>query len=102
MVFIFLILIIIQTFFAQQEELIIEWSNYYGGTSVEIGTDIFQTNDGGFIVSGTSASNDIDVSNNYGHMDAWIFKLDSFENVLWERNLGNLSCDIINAVRPTS
>lgn len=35
-------------------------------------------------------------------MDAWIFKLDSFENVLWERNLGNLSCDIINAVRPTS
>ena len=45
------------------------------GTSFDSGTDIQQTTDGGYVILGSSTSNDVDVSFNYGNEDYWIVKL---------------------------
>jgi len=53
----------------------IEWQRSLGGTNDDDGNSIQQTSDGGFIVAGSSHSNNGDVSGNHGNYDYWIVKL---------------------------
>ncbi len=53
----------------------IKWQKCLGGTSSEDALSIQQTNDGGYIVAGSSASNDGDVSGHHGGGDYWVVKL---------------------------
>ena len=53
------------------------WEKNLGGSSVDQAFSIQQSNDGGFIIAGTSASNDGDVSGNNGNRDYWVVKLSS-------------------------
>jgi uncharacterized repeat protein (TIGR01451 family) len=55
----------------------LEWQKCLGGTSEERLTSLFTTVDGGYLVSGSTNSNNIDVSNNHGGYDVWIVKLSS-------------------------
>jgi hypothetical protein len=48
-----------------------------GGFSHDYAYSIQQTTDSGFIIAGTSSSNDDDVSGNHGSSDYWIVKLGS-------------------------
>ena len=66
----------------------IEWAKCYGGSKSDSAVSIQQTNDGGYIVSGYSHSNDGDVSGNHGDADFWIIRLNLQGNVLWEKSLG--------------
>ena len=47
----------------------------FGGSLTDYGNSIEMTADGGFIVAGTTASNDGDVVGQHGSLDAWVFKL---------------------------
>lgn len=51
------------------------WQKTIGGSSFDMATDIKQTADGGFIVSGFSSSKDGDVTNHIGLQDIWLIKL---------------------------
>lgn len=53
----------------------IEWQKSLGGSGEERAQSIQQTSDGGYIVAGSSKSNDGDVSGNHGNYDYWIVKL---------------------------
>ena len=56
----------------------IQWQKCYGGSSDDVATSLVQTFDGGYIFSGTTYSNDGDVSGKHGDMystDGWIVKL---------------------------
>ena len=53
----------------------ITWQKTLGGTLVDNAKSIQQTTDGGYIVAGTSQSNDGDVTGNNGSYDYWIVKL---------------------------
>jgi len=57
----------------------VDWQKCLGGSNVEIGIAVEQTNDGGYIVSGATVSNDGDVSGNHDPLgiqpDIWIVKL---------------------------
>ncbi len=53
----------------------IEWTKTMGGTEAEKGVEIFQTNDGGFILVGNSNSNNGDIINNNGNSDIVITKI---------------------------
>ena len=53
----------------------IQWQKSLGGSDSDVANSIIQTNDGGYIVAGFSASNDGDVSGNHGVYDCWIVKL---------------------------
>ena len=64
------------------------WDKVYGGSQDDIATDIDNTNDGGFIISGYIASTDGDVSENAGSFDYWIVKVDGSGTIQWEKSWG--------------
>ncbi|OJV35842.1 MAG: hypothetical protein BGO29_09090, partial [Bacteroidales bacterium 36-12] len=53
----------------------VEWQKTLGGTGLDLGGYVQQTNDGGYIVAGGSYSWDGDVTGNHGNNDYWIVKL---------------------------
>lgn len=74
----------------------IMWAKALGGTLSEIGQTIKQTSDGGYIVAGTTLSNNGDVTGNHGSTDFWVVKLsaDDFGNaIVWQKALGSSSDD---------
>ncbi len=72
----------------------IEWQQNYGGSEDDGPYSIAETSDGGYIISGTSQSSDVDVSNNYGGWDYWLLKLSNEGEIEWERNYGGTGDDI--------
>lgn len=80
----------------------LEWNKTYGGSLDDKGNKIIQTQDGGFLITGESRSNDQDVSVNNGSYDFWTVKLSSFGVIEWEKSLGYLGTDQANSVIQTS
>jgi hypothetical protein len=73
----------------------------FGGSADEYGEDIKETIDGGFIVAGSSYSNNFDLDDNYGENDVWVLKLDSIGELEWQKNLGGSSFDYANSIIQT-
>ena len=69
----------------------IEWQKSYGGTAPDLGMSINKTNDGGYIISGNTQSNDGDVSGNHGAGDAWVLKINNIGVIQWQKTLGGSS-----------
>ncbi|HUM46513.1 MAG TPA: hypothetical protein PLD84_06280, partial [Chitinophagales bacterium] len=59
----------------------IMWQKVIGGTKHEEGSSVEITFDGGFIISGFTASNDEDATGNHGTDDAYIVKTDALGNI---------------------
>lgn len=81
---------------------IIEWQKALGGTGVEAAREIQQTKDDGYIVAGSTTSNNGDVTNNKGAQDFWLVKLNSVGDVLWQRVLGGPGVDLAYSVQQTA
>ncbi|MDO6518467.1 fibronectin type III domain-containing protein [Zobellia uliginosa] len=77
------------------------WETNLGGSSDEAGNDIQQTADGGYIVVGTTYSNDQDISGDASAADFWIVKLDGSGNLIWETNYGGSSNEEATSVAQT-
>jgi hypothetical protein len=71
----------------------IQWQGCYGGSEIDIVTDIVEA-DNGYLVIGETRSNDGDVSNNHGSRDIWVVNIDSVGNLLWEKSYGGTDIDI--------
>lgn len=69
------------------------WEHTYGGTSFDVGRSISNTQDGGFIISGSSRSADGDLTKNNGQNDAWVLKIDANGNLIWQKTVGGSSID---------
>ena len=72
------------------------WSKCYGGTDYDSGLSIGYTNDGNYIMSGGVESNDGQVTGHHGstaHDDAWIIKIDSMGNEIWQKSYGGTQED---------
>ncbi|MBS1939311.1 MAG: T9SS type A sorting domain-containing protein [Bacteroidetes bacterium] len=74
----------------------IEWQKCMGGTGNDRATSVQQTTDGGYIVAGSTYSNDGDVSGNHGNSDAWAVKIDAVGNIEWQRCLGGSYVEDLN------
>src|SRR5579883_2263275 len=79
----------------------IQWQKSLGGSANDGANSIEQTNDGGYIVAGYTASDDKDVSGNHGGNDYWIVKLDGNGNIKWEKCYGGSGDDEANSVQQT-
>lgn len=69
----------------------IMWDRSLGGSSADWGTSICVTDDGGYIVGGATISSDGDVeceNTSISNWDMWIVKLDSLNNIQWQRCYG--------------
>ncbi|QQR88061.1 MAG: T9SS type A sorting domain-containing protein [Flavobacteriales bacterium] len=75
-----------------------EWIKVLGGSSWELSNAIRQTNDGGYLVLGTTSSNDGDVMGHHGDSDIWLLKLDVVGDIEWQRCLGGSGSDGIGYV----
>lgn len=69
------------------------WQKCYGGTMHEYAYSIVQTMDGGYLLTGYTNSNNINVIGNHGGFDIWLIKIDSNSNLQWQRCLGGSNDD---------
>ncbi|MBK9732228.1 MAG: T9SS type A sorting domain-containing protein [Chitinophagaceae bacterium] len=71
------------------------WQNTIGGDGPDRLSSIEPTNDGGFIVGGTSLSDSSfdKTENNKGHDDYWMVKLDATGDVQWDKTIGGNGYD---------
>lgn len=69
------------------------WQKCYGGIYSELANKMMRTASGNYIISGTSTSNDDDVSFNHGHNDVWIFEINADGDLLWEKSYGGSDDD---------
>jgi hypothetical protein len=83
-----------------------QWDKTIGGNSEDFLYDLQQTADGGYILSGASASgisgeksDDAIVDNNF---DYWVVKLDALGNVEWDKTIGGDDWDQPATIRQTA
>lgn len=74
----------------------IVWQHSYGGSHNDTPKSIITTDDTGYIVMGTSQSNDGDIIGHHGaagNLDIWVAKFDQFGNLIWNMSYGSTSSD---------
>ncbi len=72
------------------------WTKTYGGVNWDEGCAVQQTNDGGYIVVGNTASFGA------GFQDVYLIKTDAFGDTLWTKTYGGGSSDYGKAVQQTT
>ena len=81
----------------------IEWEQTYGGSDWESLRSTIPTSDGGYLLGGTTQSNDGDIeSGNHGSYDFWVVKINSTGIIEWEQTYGGTSSEHLNSTIPTS
>ncbi len=78
------------------------WDKIYGGNCFEIGNFATTTSDGGVIAYGYTCSDDGDITDHYGNLDAWMVKVDSLGSKVWDFTIGHNNGDFSNAIIETS
>ncbi|MEZ5198483.1 MAG: T9SS type A sorting domain-containing protein [Bacteroidales bacterium] len=73
--------------FKLDANLNIEWQRCYGGSNDDGIFGILEIEDG-YVFTGSTSSNDGDVSGWHGESDSWIVKLDFDGNIVWQNPLG--------------
>ncbi len=76
------------------------WQKSLGGNDADKATEIQRTADNGFIVCGSSWSNNGDVSGNHGARDAWVIKLDNIGTLQWQKCFGGTDYDGAYGILP--
>lgn len=78
------------------------WQKSLGGSGFDGVSSLDITSDNGYIIAGTSDSNDGDVTNNNGSYDFWVVKLDDNSNIIWQKSLGGSNNEFARAIQQTS
>lgn len=100
-----ILLLTINFVYAQTTFQCIQWKKSLGGINQDYASSVKQTSDGGYIVAGSSRSNDGNVTGHHGstdYNDYWILKLDGNGIIQWERSLGGTNTDWASSIIQTS
>lgn len=81
---------------------VIQWQQTYGGSSSDIGNDVLLTPDGGYLIGGTSSSNDGPFTTNKGVTDIVLIKIDASGVIQWAGNYGGTDKDNLASLGLTS
>ena len=78
----------------------IEWDKTIGGSDNEFNSYLQPTEDGGYVSSGISLSNQsFDKSENCrGGFDFWVVRFDRFGNKKWDKTIGGNADDFVNSM----
>ncbi|MBK9462984.1 MAG: SprB repeat-containing protein, partial [Sphingobacteriales bacterium] len=77
----------------QEAQPTIEWQKSLGGSNNDYGYSAKQTPDGGYIVAGTAASTNFNVTGNHGGNDYWVVKLNAAGSIVWQKTYGGADDD---------
>ncbi len=91
-------LLLCNIIFSQNMEIV--WQQCIGGSNDDNVHDIINF-EGGYLLAGATDSNDGDVSFSHGGWDAWLVKLDSIGNIIWEKTYGGTEGDGWGYIFPT-
>jgi Secretion system C-terminal sorting domain len=80
----------------------VQWKKAFGGESNDAPHSILQTNDGGYIVAGTTQSEQGQVTGNHGWNDAWVIKLSSTGDLEWQRAYGGSGWEEAHSIQQTT
>jgi hypothetical protein len=72
------------------------WTKTFGGVLADIGNSVKQTNDGGFIIAGTTSSFGA------GGQDIWLIKTNENGDTLWTKTFGGTDADKASNVQQTN
>ena len=90
---------------AQQLAPSVIWAKCFGGSQDDKANTIIRTPDNGFLLVGTSKSNDGDVSGHHGSVDTtdgWVVKISSAGTIDWQKSLGGTGPDVLNTAIATN
>jgi hypothetical protein len=80
-------------------EGVIQWEKTIGGSKEDAATDLIAMENGTFLMSATTRSNDGDnmagLSGNLQNPDAWMLKLDEKGTIIWQKTFGAMQNDQI-------
>lgn len=89
------------------------WQKTFGGKGEEKLTKVIETQDGGFLIGGSSSSNRIfdankqtvvenaKSENSRGNLDYWVLKVDAQGEIQWQRTIGGRYADILKTLVET-
>ena len=86
---------------------ILQWEKCLGGSDSDVAASIQPTRDNGYIVAGSSKSDDGDVRGHHGDSgysgpyDYWVVKLAGDGEIQWQKPLGGNSTDIARSIQQT-
>lgn len=66
----------------------LEWRGYFGGSNNDRAHAVVQAEDGGFVMSGFTESDDFDINSSRGSYDFWVVKVDDKGNLVWKSSFG--------------
>ncbi|MEN8194250.1 MAG: hypothetical protein ABFS12_15625 [Bacteroidota bacterium] len=69
------------------------WQKTYGGSSFDSAASIYMTDTNDFVIAGNSRSNDIDLDENKGQNDIWLFKINTSGTLIWQKTFGGTMID---------
>ncbi|MGV7106200.1 T9SS type A sorting domain-containing protein [Flavobacterium sp. U410] len=81
----------------------LDWQKSFGGNQTDLLQSIALTNDGGFILGGTSASDKGSDKTEAckGQEDFWVVKLNAKGQELWQRTIGGSGMEKLLSIAPT-
>ena len=79
------------------------WQKTIGGSIDDLLYSIQKTDDGGYILGGSSNSpiSGDKTEDNYGSYDYWVIKLDSLGNIMWQNTIGGNLSEFLDCTRQT-
>ena len=86
----------------------LQWQKCYGGSLDDVAYSIHQTSDGGYVIAGSTCSNDGDVTGYHtntilpGSSDFWVIKISSNGNLQWQRCYGAVWYEVAYSIQQTS
>ncbi len=80
----------------------VQWQKCLGGSEADGAYSIRQTADKGYILAGSTSSNNGDVKGYRGGGDAWVVKLSSKGSVQWKKCLGGTGEDFASSIHQTT
>lgn len=80
----------------------IQWKKALGGSHEDIARSVQPTPDGGYIIAGSTKSDNGDVAGNHGDQDVWIVKLSNNGTFQWQKSLGGTANDFVNSIQLTT
>jgi len=80
----------------------VQWQKSYGGNDWDNALCIKQTVDGGYIFTGSTMSDNGDVTVNYGKFDVWVVKINQTGTLEWQKSYGGSLEDYAGSICQTS
>lgn len=81
------------------------WAKSYGGSENDFAYSLLNSSDGNILAGGSSLSDNGDISDHHGIAslaDAWLIKLDTAGNLLWEKSYGGGVYDDLKSITTTT